>query len=97
MKKANKDELRKKLTEIDGIYSCWIESAKKVRKTGKYDIVIRISAGEIPLGALDEIARLFKTGAVNIETGYEITGCCELCSGPETYLEIDVGGATLPN
>lgn len=97
MKNAVKNELREKLTKISGIYSCWIESARKVRKTDKYNIVIRISAGEIPLGALDEISRLFKTGAVSVESGYEITGCCELCSGPETYLEIDIGGATLPN
>ncbi len=97
MKNTVKNEIRAKLNDIAGIYSCWIESARKIRKTDKYNIVVRFSSGEIPLGAVDEIARLFKTSAISIESGYEITGCCELCSGPETYLEIGIGGATLPN
>jgi hypothetical protein len=97
MKNAVKDELRTKLNGIAGIEWCWIERARKIRKTEKYNFVIRISAGEVPLGALDEISRLFKTGAVSVESGYEMTGCCELCSGTESYLEIDIGDATLPN
>lgn len=96
MKTTAKDEIREILKGIDGLYGCWIESSRKVRNQDKYDLVVRMDSDGVPLGVLDEVSRVLNAESVTIESGYEITGCCELCSGPETYLEIDIGGATLP-
>lgn len=85
-----RDRVREMLVNIDGIYSCSIE---KVRKTkAGYDIVVRFD-GELSLGVLDEIGQVFGGAGITVSTGYEISGCCELCAGPETYLEVDISGA----
>ena len=93
--KVTKDKIRKMLNDIDGLYGCWVESSRKRRGEAKYDLRVRIGGGEIALGAADEVSRVLNAESVTIETGYEISGCCELCAGPEVYLELDIAGASL--
>jgi hypothetical protein len=92
VKAAIKNAMREEISRIDGVYSCWIEKCQR-DKDGTYRILVRTD-DSLNLGVLDEISRLFKGAYVGVESGYETTGCCELCEGTESYLELDITNAT---
>ena len=92
VKAAIKNRMREEISSIDGIYSCWIESCQRA-KDGTYNLIVRTDES-LNLGVLDEISCLFEGAFVGICLVHETTGCCELCEGTETYLELDITNAT---
>jgi hypothetical protein len=77
-------------------YSCYVERASLNKKTGLYDFIVRMDADDgVSLGSLEEIGEALGGAGISVSSGSEITGCCEYCECRETYLEIDISGATV--
>ena len=91
VKAAIKNAMRERVSALDGIYSCWIERCNRT-KDGKYDLDLRLSNEGISFALLEEISRIFRTKAINVDGGYEDSGC-PTCGG-YSYVEVNLTGAT---